>query len=105
MQDNFDRWGAARFSVLNDGSPPLTITVKGRDRWALEMLMQAGAKGCTPITRPAPRWSAYVFKLRAQGVRIETIHETHGGPFAGNHARYILRSAATMLPANGEAVA
>jgi len=26
------------------------------------------------------------------GVDIETVHETHDGPFRGTHARYVLRS-------------
>ena len=68
------------------------IIVKGRNRWALEELRKAGAKGCTPIDNPAPRWSAYVFNLRELGVEIETITEPHGGPFKGTHARYVLCS-------------
>ena len=55
----------------------------------------------TPITRPAPRWSAYVHKLREKGVPIETITETHEGAFAGHHARYVLR--ATVTPEGGDA--
>ncbi|MCA0943379.1 hypothetical protein LCM08_00480 [Salipiger pacificus] len=54
--------------------------------------MKAGATGCTPIETPGPRWSDYVFKLRAAGVEIETITEAHEGPFSGTHARYVLRS-------------
>lgn len=68
------------------------ITVKGRDRWALEELRKAGARGCTPIENPAPRWSAYIHNLRELGVEIETIIEPHGGDFAGYHGRYVLRS-------------
>ena len=48
--------------------------------------------GCTPITHPGPRWSAYVLKLRKRGLQIETVPERHSGPFAGHHARYVLRS-------------
>ncbi len=72
---------------------PFTIEAKGRDAWALERLREAGARGCTPITHPAPRWSAYVFNLRAMGVPIKTVTELHGGEFAGNHGRYVLRAA------------
>jgi len=68
------------------------IVVSGRDRWALEELRKAGANGCTPIDKPAPRWSAYVFNLRGLGVDIETITEPHEGDFPGHHARYVLRS-------------
>lgn len=71
------------------------IVVSGRDRWALEELRKAGAKGCTPIDNPAPRWSAYVFNLRDLGVAIETITEPHEGAFPGWHGRYVLRSGVT----------
>ena len=71
---------------------PSPSTVRGRDRWALEALMAAGDAGCTPIDDPAPRWAAYVHELRALGFEIETLTEPHAGPFAGNHARYVLRS-------------
>lgn len=73
---------------------PFTIEAKGRDAWALDQLREAGPDGCTPITHPAPRWSAYVFNLRAMGVPIETVTESHGGEFAGNHGRYVLRATA-----------
>lgn len=67
-------------------------TYHGRDAWALGELIRAGERGCTPIDNPAPRWSAYVFKLRRDGQDIETLHEAHRGPFPGTHARYILRT-------------
>jgi len=63
---------------------------KGRNGWALLELHNAGKEGCTPIDNPAPRWSAYVFNLRQDGVPIETIHEAHKGSFPGTHARYVL---------------
>lgn len=65
---------------------------KGREAWALYELILAGERGCTPINNPAPRWSHYVFLLRRHGLNVETIDESHGGPFAGSHARYVLRS-------------
>ncbi len=71
---------------------PFTINIKGREAWALDQLVEAGAMGCTPITNPAPRWSGYVFDLRERGVPIDTLHEPHGGEFAGTHGRYILRA-------------
>jgi hypothetical protein len=67
-------------------------TYQGREAWALRELIRAGERGCTPIDHPGPRWSAYVFQLRRDGLVIETRHESHGGPFPGNHARYILRT-------------
>ncbi|MFC0278616.1 hypothetical protein ACFOHK_06855 [Falsigemmobacter intermedius] len=84
----------AMYRIYPEGASPFTIAVEGRELWALEQLISAGPKGCTPITRPAPRWSAYVHKLRKLHVPIETRYEQHGGPFAGNHARYILKAKA-----------
>ena len=68
-----------------------TVSLKGRLRWALEHLMEAGTAGCTPIDEPAPRWAAYVHRLRQLGIAIETVTESHDGPFPGTHARYCLR--------------
>lgn len=70
-----------------------TREIAGRYAWALLELKKAGKKGCTPIENPAPRWSAYIHKLRHEyGLDIKTIWEAHKGPFPGNHARYVLRS-------------
>ncbi len=80
------------YHVTPTGGEPFTISVKGRVRWMLESLITAGAKGCTPIDNPGPRFSAYVHSLRQSGVEIETIHEPHGGEFSGHHGRYVLRS-------------
>lgn len=74
-----------------------TLTVKGRDAWALQELIKAGKAGCTPITHPGPRWSHYIYKLRGQGFVIETIHEAHTGPFPGTHARYVLHSQVSII--------
>lgn len=80
-------WSARIYRANNRGAEPFSIRVKGRDRWALENLINAGDAGCTPIDNPAPCWSAYVFKLRSFGVNIETVHEKHEGFFSGTHAR------------------
>jgi hypothetical protein len=90
-------WRAAneQGSPSNSGLNPMGAvqTAKGRDAWALlELEREAGKRGCTPITTPGPRWSAYVFNLRGMGLIIETIHESHDGPFPGTHARYVLHS-------------
>jgi hypothetical protein len=90
-----------RFRIEPDGS---WLCVKGRDAWALMALRTAGARGVTPIDTPGPRWSGYVFKLRRKGLAIETVPESHGGPFAGTHARYVLHSRVAIAEAaNGEA--
>ena len=73
------------------------LTVAGRQAWALDALVRAGKDGCTPIDHPGPRWSDYVFKLRRDGVGVETIHESHKGAYAGTHARYVLASPVEIL--------
>jgi hypothetical protein len=80
----------AYFTIHPEGSESFCIQIEGRELWTLERLIHAGASGCTPITEPAPRWSAYVHKLRKRGIPIETRHEHHGGPYPGHHARYVL---------------
>lgn len=82
--------------VTHPGAVPFTVAIVGREAWALLSLIRSGTKGCTPIDRPAPRWSDYVFRLRKKGVNVETIDETHGGSFAGQHARYVLRDMVTV---------
>jgi hypothetical protein len=86
--------------VLPDGH---TFTVRGRNAWALLELVRAGAKGCTPIEVPGPRWSAYVFNLkREHGLAIETRHEPHRGAFPGTHARYVLVSPMEVVSCHGK---
>ena len=96
-------WERRSYAVTNPNQTEFTISVKGRVRWALEQLLKAGSSGCTPIDNPAPRWSGYVFALRQLGVEIETIHEPHGGAFAGTHARYVLRSNVFLRSGKGVA--
>ena len=83
---------AGLYHIVPDGGEPFDLYAKGREAWALDRLRAAGPKGCTPIAEPAPRWSAYVHKLRERGVPIETLTEPHGGEFAGHHGRYVLRA-------------
>ena len=81
-----------QYEVQNDTPQSFPITITGRVNWAIEQLLDASATGCTPITRPAPRWSDYMFRLRGLGVDIETIYEKHEREFPGHHARNALRS-------------
>jgi hypothetical protein len=97
------KWMPAAFEVTDVMRNGVSIVVSGRDRWALECLIRAAEKGCTPIDTPGPRWSAYVYNLRNLGICIETLNETHKGPFSGTHARYVLRS--TVTPTGGDKVA
>ena len=89
-----------------DGIEQRSVIVQGRDAWALQELVDAGAKGCTPIDRPGPRWSGYVHKLkRKYGIHIESIPERHGGQFAGRHVRYVLRSNLRIISISGQVAA
>jgi Winged helix domain len=97
------QWGEAPFQIHLSNGRIQHLKVSGRDRWALESLIKAESTGCTPVDTPGPRWSAYVFNLRALGVSIETIHEAHSGPFAGSHARYVLQSIVSPAQRDGEA--
>lgn len=72
------------------------LSFAGREAWALRELIRAGEAGCTPIDNPAPRWSHYVWLLR-DTFEIDTVLEDHGGPFAGQHARYVLRDDVSII--------
>ena len=88
-----------RVRVGNADGP--VVIARGREAWALRMLVAAGDRGCTPIDHPGPRWSGYVHDLRKFGIVIETVHERHGGEFPGDHARYVLRSHVIILDQGG----
>ncbi|MBM4073844.1 MAG: hypothetical protein FJ271_33740, partial [Planctomycetes bacterium] len=80
-----------------------TFIAIGRCGWALQTLIDAGACGCTPLDCPGPRWSGYVHRLRRDhGLLIETLDERHGGPFAGSHARYVLREPVAIVAVAGD---
>ena len=91
-----------QISIQNEGTETLETVVTGRVLWALEALIEGP---CTPISRPAPRWSDYVFRLRNEGVVIETEFESHGGQYPGTHAKYHLKSQITFLDQNDEVAA
>ena len=91
-QTAFAAGNAALYRVVNESEDGFFITISGRVRWALDQLIEAGLSGCTPIWQAGPRWSDYVYRLRALGIQAETIREPHGGDFPGNHGRYVLRS-------------
>ena len=81
-----------------EGEASRELTLAGRFAWTAMQLHQAGKSGCTPIERPAPRWSHYVWRLRHDwGLNIETITEGHAGPYAGHHARYVLHTPIEVL--------
>ena len=72
---------------------------EGREAWALQHLLRAGARGVTPLERPAPRWSHYVHQLRQEGLDIETVREPHGGTHSGHHGRYVLHTPLLIMEA------
>ncbi|PID35457.1 MAG: hypothetical protein CR958_00100 [Rhodobacterales bacterium] len=80
-----------KFIINPTGDAPRTIHLKGRERWAMRRLIEAGATGCSTHNSPAPRLSAYIHRLRKSGVEIATVHERHTGAFPGCYGRYILR--------------
>ena len=103
MKNDKKKWGNAKYVVTATDGTTTTILVNGRERWALECLMAAGERGCTPIDHPGPRWSGYVHDLRGMGVNIETVNEPHAGPFPGTHAKYVLRSLVSQVEDDREA--
>jgi len=83
-------WGRVWFQKTRTDGTSYDFPVRGRNRWALESLIRAGRRGCTSFSHPAPRWSAYVHRLRQFGIKIETSMEPHFGDYPGTHARYVL---------------
>ena len=77
------------------------LAFEGRQAWTLAALIDAGSKGITPIERPAPRWSQYVFLLRQAGLEIETVRQAHGGSYPGRHGRYVLWTPIEVLEIAG----
>lgn len=90
--NNQAAWAAKKFTVRNGSDSLFEITVSGRKRWTLEMLIEAKSKGLSSTECGAPRLSAYIYDIRGLGVHIETTNERHGGSFKGYHARYCLKS-------------
>ena len=79
--------------ILHTEDGDKVVSVKGRVAWTLGKLIAAGERGITPLDCPTGvRLAHYVFRLRSEGIVVETERETHDGPFSGTHARYILRS-------------
>jgi len=68
----------------------------------LTIRARAGDDGGRVVTaRGRKAWA--LLALVAAGERIETVREPHGGPFPGEHARYMLRSAVRVLDRTGDA--
>lgn len=94
----------ARSYRVTEGGAVRVIQPVGRDAWMLDELLLSASAGCTTLENPAPRVSHYIFKLRTKfGLHIETITEQHDGPYAGHHARYVLRSRVERVDIEQEA--
>jgi hypothetical protein len=76
--------------TLGGGECPRTFNLSGRLGWTLYQLHRAGARGVTPLERPALRSSSYVHQLRGKGIPVDTEIEKHEGSYKGVHARYRL---------------
>lgn len=96
---------AVAFTVTpyDPDAAPVTIAVCRRVLWALELLVRAGPRGCSPITETAPRWAAYFHSLSGLGAPIDTIHEQHQGDFPGTLARYFLGATVLAVEASDRA--
>lgn len=91
-----------RIEVTLLSEPHRTFELDGRLGWAMAQLSMEGAKGVATIERPAPRWSAYVHRLRERGIQIDTEMEPHHGPYPGQHARYRLACDVQIKALDGE---
>jgi len=92
------------FCVHEDDGSARTVTLVGRDAWAMGELIHAGAVGNTSLENPAPRLSGYIHKLRHRyGINIASLEEEHDGPYSGRHARYLLQQRVQFVSYESEA--
>ena len=76
--------------ILHGENGDKVVSVKGRVAWTLGKLIAAGETGITPLDCPTGvRLAHYVFRLRSEGIVVETEREKHDGPFSGTHASQI----------------
>jgi hypothetical protein len=73
-----------------------------REAWTLSHMLNAGARGLTPIDHPAPRWSHYVYELGRAGLTISIEYEPRSGSFPSTHGRYRLKTVVSVV-SEGEA--
>jgi hypothetical protein len=69
-----------RISVRVGDSPVKTF--RGRFAQTLALLIENGPAGLSSLESPGVRLSHYVFRLRRDGVPIETEDERHSGPYS-----------------------
>jgi hypothetical protein len=98
----FQRWGKTQFTVRDTAQTARTILVQGRDRWALEILTEAGPRWVTAIEMNGPRLHAFIFDLHHEhSLNIVREDEPHGGDFPSHHGRYFLLSKVKRKLAEG----
>ncbi|MDE3240721.1 MAG: hypothetical protein KGN33_17315 [Paracoccaceae bacterium] len=73
-----------------NGEKTTVFLTEPRVIWALEHLIRAGKRGITTLENPAPRWSAYLHKIKRAGIPFTKVTEKHGGDFEGWHARFFI---------------
>ena len=78
-----------RIAVKLNGDGPVK-TFRGRFAQTLSLLVENGSAGLSSLESPGVRLSHYIFRLRRDGVPIETQDERHSGPYKGRHGRYRL---------------
>lgn len=79
------------------GDSPTTRTFRGRFAQTLDLLVENGPAGLSSLESPGVRLSHYVFRLRREGVPIETEDERHAGPYCGRHGRYRLTAPVVVI--------
>src|SRR6185437_1071317 len=83
--------------MMTDSPPVVPLHLTKRAEFVLDELVTAGPAGLSKISYPGVNIGDAVLTCRKAGVQIETLHEPHGGEFAGHHARYVLRSRVVRL--------
>lgn len=82
----------ALFLAENSASEFSLPELSGRDAWAPNELVDAGAAGFAPVTHPGPRWSGYVDRLRHQsGLAPSRLSTSAQGAVPG-HSRMLRAS-------------
>jgi hypothetical protein len=84
-----------RLTVRVGDSPVKTF--RGRFAQTLALLIENGPAGLSSPESPGVRLSHYVFRLRRDGVPIETQDERHSGSYAGRHGRYRLTAPVEVI--------
>ena len=79
--------------------------VEGQEARTLEALYEAGDRGITAqeVSTWALRLAHYVMKLKRLGLSIDMEREKHGGPVAGWHGRYSLKTKIEIVASAREA--